>query len=102
MWPMIQQRINQRLDEFLSMSPEEQRAELDRRIDMMEENGGGRDANGGGRARGGKGMLDRTTPEMRAKVTQMMGMMNDRRSERGLEPISSPRGMFGPPGGRGR
>ncbi|MEM8865882.1 MAG: hypothetical protein AAGF31_10100 [Planctomycetota bacterium] len=48
-----------------------------------------------------KGMLDRTSPEMRATVTSMMNMVNDRREERGMEPLSSPRALFAGGGFRG-
>jgi hypothetical protein len=45
--------------------------------------------------------LDRSTPEMRAKMDRYRDLMNQRRQERGLEPLEGGgRGMFG--GGRGR
>jgi len=118
--PMFQQMMNQRMDKFFTMSPEEQTAELDRMIDRMKEwrknrESSSNDGNSeGARGRGGRGWggregstqdrdqrrkerLDRSTPELRGKMDRFRDMMNERREERGLEP--SP-GWGGPRGGR--
>jgi hypothetical protein len=88
-------------DKFMAMSPAERTKELDKRIDEMEaqrRNGGGQ---GGGPPGGGgprnvdpkkmdefrKKMNAWTTPEQRAKFENGIRMFNDRRKERGLEPI---------------
>ncbi len=104
----FRQFFMKRIDKLLTMPPEEQQQELDKWIDRMEEMRGNREARGNeGRSdRGGditsaerdqrrKGRLDRTTPEMRAKMDAMKDLINNRREERGLEPIKGPRGMFG-------
>ncbi len=113
----FQQMMLQRMDRFFAMSPEEQTKELDEMIDRMEEwranreqGGGGGSGWGRGGGRGkmtaaqrdqrGKERLDRTTPEMRAKMDRFRDMINERREERGLEPIEGGRGMFGGRGGR--
>ena len=110
----FQQMMLQRMDEFYEMSPEEQAEKLDENIDRMEERRANRDqAGGGGRPDRGRGdmtaaqrdqrskeRLDRSTPEMRAKMDQFRDMMNERREQRGLEPIRGGRGMFGGRGGR--
>ncbi len=100
--PIFMKMMEARLDHFLALSPEEQRAELDKRIDeslAREKNRGGAVAGGGPRGDrpGGpptpqkmdefrKKMLDWTTPEQRAKFQTTMQMYNDRLKERGLEP----------------
>lgn len=99
--PLMAKQFEKNYDEFMAKSPEEQRRELDNRINEMEARGGQ-----GGPGRGGppnmdpkkmdefrKKMLDYTTPEQRAKFENGIQMMNDRRKERGLPPV-------GPPGGR--
>ena len=105
--PIMARRFEVEYDKFMAMTPEERRRELDRRIDAMEEarkNGGGPPGAGGGPGGGTppsaqqmdefrKKMLDWTTPDQRAKFESGMQMMNQRRQERGLEPI-------GPPGSR--
>jgi len=110
--PMFQQMMNQRLDSFFAKSPQEQTEELDRRIDGMQQrsaNRGNRGRGPGGGNRGSdmtpqqrdqrrKGMLDRTTPELRGKMDRYRTMLNERREQRGLEPVTGRRG-FG--GGRG-
>ncbi|MBA4107616.1 MAG: hypothetical protein C0485_17920 [Pirellula sp.] len=98
--PLMAKQFEKNYDEFMAKSPEEQRRELDKRIDEMEARGGQ-----GGPGRGGppnmdpkrmdefrKKMLDYTTPEQRAKFDSGMQMFNDRRKARGLQPV-------GPPGG---
>ena len=112
----FRQFMMQRVDKLLAMPPEEQKQELDKWIDRMEERrAGGGERGGRGEGRGGdrggdmspaerdqrrKQGLDRTTPEMRAKMDAMKDLINQRREERGLDPIQGPggRGMFG--GGR--
>ncbi|MCH8839794.1 MAG: hypothetical protein IH831_03795 [Planctomycetes bacterium] len=109
----FQQMMLQRMDQFFAMSPEEQTEKLDEMIDRMEEWRANREQGGGGGpgwGRGGAGRgdmspaqrdqrskqrLDRSTPEMRAKMDRFLDMMNERREERGLEPIDRGRGMFG-------
>jgi hypothetical protein len=102
--PLMARQFEQRYDEFMKMSPEEQRRELDERIDEMEErmrSGGGSGGPGAGRGDGGrppidakkaeefrKKMLDWTTPEQRAKFENGINLFNERRKERGLEPIN--------------
>ncbi len=110
----FQQMATKRMDEFFAKSPEEQREDLDKMIDRMEQRRQQRDANGDG-GRGDRGnrasmspqqrdqrrkeRLDRTTPEMRTKFDAFRNLMNKRREERGLDPVQGGRGMFG---GRGR
>lgn len=96
--PIMQRVIMERLNDFFAQSPEEQREALDRLIDAIEL----RRKQAGGTANAGssgstsvtpeqldqrlKGMLDRTTPEMRAKFAQFREMMANRLRERGLPP----------------
>ncbi|MBL9162501.1 MAG: hypothetical protein JNL18_07220 [Planctomycetaceae bacterium] len=102
--PLMARQFEKNYDEFMAKSPEEQRRELDKRIDEMEARGG--QGGPGGPGRGGppnmdpkkmdefrKKMLDYTTPEQRAKFENGIQIFNDRRKERGLPPV-------GPPGGR--
>jgi hypothetical protein len=104
----FQQFAMQRMNAFFAKSPEEQRETLDQMIDRMEERRKQRDAEG----RGGEGKrggrsdmtpqerdqrrkqgLDRSTPEMRGLRDAFRDMLNDRRQERGLEPMQGhPRG----------
>lgn len=105
--PLMARQFEKNYDEFVAKSPEEQRRELDKRIDEMEKRGGqGGPGGPGGGGRGGpanmdpkkadefrKRMLDYTTPEQRAKFEKGIEMFNQRRKERGLSPV-------GPPGGR--
>jgi hypothetical protein len=101
--PMMAQQFANRYDEFMAKSPEEQRKELDKRIDEMEARGGP----GGGGGRGDrptmdskraeamrKKMLDWTTPEQRAKFEHGIQLLNERREERGLPPMPGPGGGF--------
>lgn len=109
----FRQFMMQRVDNLLAMPREQQVAELDKWIDRMEErrqnrgDGEGRER-GGREGRGGdmspaqrdqrrKERLDRSTPEMRAKMDAMKDLINDRREERGLEPIQGGRPPFGRP-----
>ena len=109
MAPMFMAMMERRLDQFLAMSPEQQRRELDEKIDQMEAMrkkfaasgrpmgpGGGQGGPppfaGGGKGDPGKAMLDKTTPELRAKFEAALGKFNDRRGERGLPPVGPGRG----------
>lgn len=108
----FRQFMMQRVDQLLAMPREEQVQELDKWIDRMEERRQNREANGG-EGRGGRGGnmtpeqrdqrrkqgLDRTSPEMRGKMDTMKDLINERREERGLEPIQGGRPPFGPPRG---
>lgn len=108
--PMMQRRqteMQSRVYALSAMPPAQRRAELDKWINDMESRrqqwAGGRGGGGGpGRGEGGppggemtsaeraqrgKSRLDRSTPEMRATMTQMMKMVNERREERGMEPM---------------
>ena len=101
--PIWMKMAEARMDQFLAMSPEEQKKELDRKIDEQlarEKNpqaGGGGPGGGWGGGKGGppspqrvdefrKKMLDWTTPEQRAKFQSSMQMYQQRMKERGLEP----------------
>ena len=94
--------MEKRFDEFLVMSLEEQRRELDKKIDEQLARQKKRKAEGGDGDRPRRGppnvspekrdefrkkMQDWTTPEQRAKFQAVMGMYNERREERSLEPI---------------
>jgi hypothetical protein len=96
--PMMSKRFEQDYDKLMAMTPEEQRKEMDKRIDEMEARGGppgGGPGGGGGRPQMDpkkmdefrKKMLDWTTPEQRSKFENGMKMFNDRRKERGLQPL---------------
>ena len=102
--PMMAKQFEKRYDEFMAMSPEQQRAELDKRIDEMKARGGpGGPGGPGGGGNGGrrgppnmdpkkaeqfrKKMLDWTTPEQRAKFENGINLMNGRLKERGMDPL---------------
>jgi hypothetical protein len=95
--PMMSKRFEADYDRMMAMTPEEQRAEMDKRIDEMEARGGqgGGPGGGGGRPQMDpkkmdefrKKMLDWTTPEQRSKFENGMKMFNERRKERGLQPM---------------
>jgi len=96
--PMMAKQFEQRYDEFMAKSPEEQRKELDKRIDEMKVRGGpGGGGNGGRRGPPNidpkkaeqirKKMLDWTTPEQRAKFENGINLMNGRLKERGMDPL---------------
>jgi len=109
--PMFLQMMNQRIDSFFAKSPQEQAEELDRRIDRMVERNANRDNTVGNQDRGNRGgnmtpqqrdqrrkeRLDRTTPELRGKMDRYLDMLNERRAQRGLEPVTGRRAF----GGRG-
>jgi hypothetical protein len=92
--PMMAREFEKRYDELMAKSPEEQRKELDKRIDSMQARGG---PPGPGGSRPNidpkkmdeirKKMLDWTTPEQRAKFENGIQLMNQRRKERGLDPL---------------
>jgi len=97
------EQMEQRFKKLQAMPIEERRKELDKAIDMMEK----RSSAGGPGGKGGpprmdpqkidemrKKMLDWTTPQQRAMFENGLQMMNDRRKERGLKPITGPPGMF--------
>jgi hypothetical protein len=105
----FQQFAMKRMNNFFAKSPEEQQQSLDQMIDRMEEWRQQRADNGNGDRgdRGNRGNmspqqqdqrrkqgLDRTTPEMRANMDRFRDMLNDRRQERGLDPIQGGRGRF--------
>jgi hypothetical protein len=107
--PLMAKAFEARYDKFMAMSPEEQRRELDKQIDQMEAGSRNRAAGDspGGDRRGGprnadpkkidefrKKMNAWTTPEQRAKFENGIRIFNERRKERGLQPVS-------PGGGRG-
>lgn len=92
--PMMAKKFEKRYDEFVALSPEDQRKELDKRIDEMKARGGP-GGPGGGPPRMDpkkadqfrKKMLDWTTPEQRAKFENGINMMNGRLKERGMNPL---------------
>jgi Spy/CpxP family protein refolding chaperone len=119
--PVFRQRMEQEMEEFSKMTPEQQTAFLDKRIDQMEafrKRGGSGNAVGksagplasgpggpppGGRAGGRPGgppsrdmmrhMLSNTSPKQRAIMTKVMDAMRKRMKERGIQDP-------GPPGPR--
>ena len=98
----MRQFMMNKVDNLLALPPEQQTQELDKWIDRMEEirknhePRGDRGANltQAERDQRRKQRLDRTTPQMRAKMDRMKDLINQRREERGLEPIEGGRGMF--------
>jgi Spy/CpxP family protein refolding chaperone len=106
--PMYMQRFETDYDKFMAMTPEQQRAKLDERIDQMQkrmasgQGGGGPFGGGGNRpqmdpakaAEFQKKMLAWTTPEQRAKFQNGMMMFANRMKERGLNPPPMPGGGF--------
>ena len=112
LWEGGRRFMMQKVDNLLAMPKAERNAELDKWIDRMEQGRKTREANGGGRggpgagggpgngdkprgggANRGKQMLDKSTPEMRAKMDAMKDLINARREERGMDPIKG--GRFG-------
>jgi hypothetical protein len=100
--PMFMKQFEQRYDEFMAMSPEEQQKKLDEEIDKLEARGGAGAGRGGG---GGPPNVDPkkaaefmkkmnawTTPQQRAKFENGVRMFNERRKERGLAPVGGPGG----------
>lgn len=106
--PMMMGQFEREYDKFMAMSPEEQQAKLDDRIDRMEQRGGPGGQGGPGGGGGGPRNMDPkrmaefqkkwlafTTPEQRAKLDNGIQIFNNRRQERGLAPIQIPGGgMF--------
>ncbi len=100
--------MTQRMDNILALPPKEQRAEIDQLIDRIESWKNNREERGD-RGRGDRGndlttaerdqkrkeRLDRTTPEMRAKRDRMKDLVNQRREERGMEPMQGGPFRFG-------
>ncbi len=95
--PIFMKMAEARIDRFLELTPEQQNAELDKKIDQMQ----AQQANGSGQSnpdskRGRKSdkeidewrkkMLDWTTPELRAKFDIALQKFNDRLEQRGMEP----------------
>ena len=95
--PMFMKMAEARIDQFLEMTPKEQVAAMDEKIDEMQT----RETKGLGEGNRGerwgkksaaevdawrKKMLDWTTPEQRAKFEIAKQKFNDRLEERGLEP----------------
>ncbi len=89
--PLFMKMFLRQIDRFLALSPEEQRAEMDRRIAEMQARGG---PPGAGSQQPDpqqmdqmrKRMLDWTTPEDRAKFESFMTKFSDRMKERGINP----------------
>lgn len=89
--PFFMKMMSYQIDRFNAMSPDEQRAHMDRRIDEMQARGG---PNGGNFPQPNpqqldqmrKRMLDWTTPEDRAKFEGAMAKFSERLKERGLNP----------------
>lgn len=104
--PLMMRQFETRYDAFMAMSPEQQRAELDKRIDEMRQRTASGQGPGplGGAARPQmepakaaefqKKMLAWTTPEQRAKFQNGMMMFSNRMKERGLNPPQMPGGGF--------
>lgn len=103
--PLGAARFESEYDNFMKLSPAEQQKELDKRIDEMEARGGPGGGPGGG---GGRPPIDPkradefrkkmnawTTPDQRAKFENGIRMFNDRRKERGLDPVRPPGGGGG-------
>lgn len=103
----------QRMRNLLAMPPEQQIVAIDKLIDRMEafrgdrENRGprsGGDQSSAARDQRQKQRLDRTSPDQRALMDQVKDLINQRRGDRGLEPMKGGRPPFGgpPPFGRPR
>ena len=109
--PLMAMQFEQRYDAHMAKSPEEQRKALDQVIDQMENGRRGAQqqqqsrppgqAGGGGARRTmdpkkademRKKMLAYVTPQQRSKFDNGIQMLNQRRKERGLEPIKPPGG----------
>ena len=100
----MRQFMMNKVDNLLALPPEQQTQELDKWIDRMEEMRKNREPRGdrganmtqAERDQRRKQRLDRSTPQMRAKMDRMKDLINQRREQRGLDPIEGGRGMFGP------
>jgi hypothetical protein len=102
--PMMMKMFERRVDEFLALSPQEQRKRIDERLDQHEASRGKGDGSardgfpGGGGPGGGnapgvekfdqmrKQMLDVMTPEQRAKMGTYMKQYAERAEQRGMDP----------------
>jgi hypothetical protein len=92
--PIFLKMFERQVDSFLEKSPEEQRKEMDKRIDEMKARGqtgpgGGPGGRGGGPSpkqvdEWRKKMLDWTTPEQRAKFDTAFQKFNERLQQRGM------------------
>ena len=94
--PFFMKMMEQRLDDFFALTPEEQRKRMDERIDAMQDGGGPPQGQFRGNGQGPdpgqfdamrKRWLDMTTPDQRAKMEKAMDMFNQRIKERGMEPM---------------
>jgi hypothetical protein len=108
-------RMQQRMDEFFTLPPAQQRQRLDEILDRIVQarnsrqanagagDRGGRDARsdrGGGRSRTeadrearAKRRLDRSTPKQRAQFTELRRRLDERAKQRGIE--LGDRGWYG-------
>jgi hypothetical protein len=91
--PFFMKMFEQQVDRFLALSPEEQRKEMDKRIDEMKARGGPRGGGFGGKPPAPeqidqmrKRMLDATSPDQRAKFERAMTMFTDRMKANGVNP----------------
>lgn len=96
--PMFMKMFEAQVDRFLAMSPEEQREEMDQRIDAMRAmQARGQNGPPGGGGNGPrpspqqmdamrKRMLDWSTPEQRAKMDAFFEKFRKRMQERGISP----------------
>lgn len=91
--PLFRRRMEQRLDKYFELPPAERTAYLDEVIDRIQQRWS-RDPNRArrsGRRRGRftpgrvRGMIERTTPEQRAKFDEFRKAMRKRMRERGVE-----------------
>lgn len=89
--PVFLKMFEYRVDQFLVMPPEQQKEELDKRIDQMQarrEQGEQRKPPSADQMdEFRKKMLDWTTPAQRAKFEKALGMLGERMEERGLDPL---------------
>lgn len=101
--PIFMKMFEARVDQFLKLSPEEQDAEIDKRIDEMQARRQAGPPQAGGPGGGAapsaqqidemrKKMLDWTTPEQRAKFDTAFQKFNERLKQRGMS--SMPGGGF--------
>jgi len=116
---MFQSAMRARIDAYYQAPPEQRQAILDRQIDQEEimrkafeagravanAAGGGGGSGGGGGGGGGpprngsqddrnrwrKNMIDRSTPQQRARFNEFFGAMERRMQERGMQPGGGPR-----------
>jgi len=91
--PFFMKMMEQQIDRFLAMPPEEQRKQMDQRLDEMQARGGGPPGGGPGGDRSPaqfdqmrKRMLDASSPQQRAKIERAMEVFQQRAKERGMNP----------------